>query len=357
MISTDQVLTIIDQIGPSLPTQITSRTGQNTMIVGAILSTLIAEKRLFVTHAKWGGSPLYYTQAQLEQIQKIYPQLNEKDRRAFDILKQQLIVEDVAQTPLVRACLRQLKDFAIALKVTAPNGDELLFWKWYMLSDEQAHELIGKIIVPRYETAPAPKPVASVQQKIVSASTNASPVAQQKNPSVATVASAASVSKPVVKPQSQVSIQASSGDDEFIGTPMIAQKQKASSKPTSAPVASTPTFQASLPHPLPTGDDFFTLISSKLAEKQVSVISATVIKKNSELDLIVSMPTPFGSANYYAKAKKKKKSTDADLSSTYVKGQMLHLPCAYISLGELTKKAQGMLKTDFSGMLIVSLSE
>ncbi len=379
MIKPDQVFALIQQIGPVLPTDITSRTGQNTMIVGAILSTLVAEKRLKITNAKWGSSPLYYTDAQIELIQKIYPQLNEKDRKAFDLLKSQQVLADSIQQPLMRACLRQIKDFAIPLTVTAPDGQEFLFWKWYLLPDEQAAAMIKEILLPQFEkeTAPPNPPhslpttasAASAPQK----SATSAPSKQSSQPA------AQSTAAPAPAPASKKSAakQHSLVEDEFIGSPLLAQKQRdapknagtaanvpsaasaASAAQSSASASAPQSLQAALGslQPLPTNDDFFTLVHSKLAEKQVAVSSATVVKKNSELDLLISMPTPFGHVTYYAKAKKKKKSTDADLSAVYVKGQMLHLPTAYISLGELTKKAQEMQKTDFAGVLVVRLPE
>ncbi len=229
-VTSDQVLALVQQLGPSLPTDITSRTRQDSMIIGALLSTLVAEKRMKITSAKWGGSPLYYTPEQIEQIQKIYPQLNEKDRRAFDMLKASGVLEDTAQTPLVRACLRQIKDFAIPLTVTGPDGKEFLFWKWYMLADSDAKSKIMPILTPLYETQVNAAKAASVLPPPV---INAAPIVKSA-PILAVPSPARVVAKPVKSAQTALA------DDDFIGSPMLDAKIDAKQAKVAASSKSVP---------------------------------------------------------------------------------------------------------------------
>jgi len=359
MIQPDRVFDLVKQFGPTLPSDLASRTGQNTMIIGAVLSTLVAEKRIKFTHAKWGSSPLYYTPEQSEFIQKIYLQLSVGERGAFDLLKSQLVLADSVQQTVMRASLRQLKDFAIPLTVTAPDEQEFLFWKWYLLPDEEAAAMIKKILLPQFE-----------KEAVVAQESSAPISAPAQKASAPTPKQTAAQKRAAAKAQQQSLV-----DDDFLGSSLLAQKQKDAPKVSAQQAAQSSTIQSSngkssgssdsTPlsqsilslQPLPTNDDFFTLIHTKLAEKEVTVTSAVVVKKNSELDLHISLPTPFGHVTYYAKAKKKKKSSDSDIASAFAKGQMLHLPTAYISLGELTKKTNDMLKTDFIGVLVIRLSE
>ncbi|HLP79923.1 MAG TPA: hypothetical protein VK158_04770 [Acidobacteriota bacterium] len=345
VITQDQLLALVREYGPVLPTDLTSRTGQNSMIIGAMLSTLIAEKKLKYTNAKWGGSPLYYTEEQTELIQKIYPHLNEKDRRAFDLLKAAQVLEDVEQTPLVRACLRSLKDFAIPLNVTTPDST-VLFWKWYLTPDAASQQLITNILAPRY----AKNETASVKEASVKETVKET---------------AAPKKETQVMPEAK-SLQQKMTSDSRPQTPApVAQKP---AKKVVSPISPTQTshmqtqnhmqsHQSPMPgyaHPLPV-DEFLDELKGKLAEKDIVVISADIVKKKSELDLRIVVPTALGNVTYYAKAKKKKKSTEADLSQAVVKGQLVRLPAVYISYGELNKKANEMLKTDFAGLIVVQL--
>ncbi|MFT7615369.1 MAG: hypothetical protein ACI8Y7_000175 [Candidatus Woesearchaeota archaeon] len=315
MISEDQVFVLVQQKGPLLPTDITSELGESSMIVGAMLSSLVKLKKVLITHAKWGGSPLYYVSEQYEQIQKVYPHLNAKDCRAFDLLKEKKVLRDSDQTPLVRTGLRALQDFAKPIQVKLRTGQEL-FWRWYLISNEEA------ITVLR----------GSVKKPITPAQVQEKPIPAPKPPVV-------SVMRVEEKPK-------------LVIKPPVAKPQPLVSKPvTPAPVVAE---QTTIPL-TDINDDFFLDIQKKLRAKSVTVLSCDVVRKNSELDLRIEIPTNVGKATYYAKAKKKKKSNDGDLSQAFVKGQLQHLPAAYITTGELTKKAQDLLSTDFASILVVTL--
>lgn len=354
MISSEQILDFISRNGPSLVTDITTASGQNSMLVGAMLSSLIAEKKLKYTYAKWGGSPLYYLANQIELIQKIYPQLNEKDRKAYDLLKEKKVLEDATQTPLNRACLRQLKDFALPLTIQVKDKEEF-FWKWYLTPNEEIMPIVREIVLARKKEAePAvleqveePKkqaPSEQVMKAFVAQETakqTAQSVAQSQSHTIHTPSQKAEEKKvddkkePKQKEGKEVEDTDEDADSSIFD----------SVKSTQQTIGSD-----SLPE-----DGLLSEISEKLSKKQVTILSCIVAKKNSDLDLTLKVPTALGFATYYAKAKKKKKSNDADLSQTFVKAQMLHLPGAYISFGDLTKKAEEMLKKDFAGLLVIKL--
>ena len=80
-----------------------------------------------------------------------------------------------------------------------------------------------------------------------------------------------------------------------------------------------------------------------------------VIRKDKDMDCIVEIPSPVGVVEYYCKIKSKKKCNDGDLATAYVNAQMKNLPALFITTGEVTKKAQEMLKTKFKNMKIINL--
>ena len=139
----DQIIRIIATKGPLIPVHVSKEITTDTTLAGAMLSQLADQKKVFVSHLKFGGSPLYYLKGQEEKLQEFSKNLNEKDRAAFELLKKEKVLQDSEQTPLTKVCLRNIKDFAVPLNVTFGEEKEI-FWKWYLLHDEDARELIGE---------------------------------------------------------------------------------------------------------------------------------------------------------------------------------------------------------------------
>lgn len=160
MISQEQLLSFVRQQGPILPSQLVSPFGLNTLILGAALAELVREKKLFVSSAKIGGSPVYYLSDQRSRLEMLYKHLNEKDRRTYDLLKEKKVVRDSEQTPLVRVSLRNIKDFAVPLEVTHSDTLEI-FWKWYLTSQEEALQCIKTLVggPQQKETTKTPEPL------------------------------------------------------------------------------------------------------------------------------------------------------------------------------------------------------
>ena len=104
----EQVIRIIATKGPILPAQLAKETGSNTMIAGAVLSKLVSDRKLFISHTKIGGSPVYYLREQAYKLQELYNYLNEKDKKTFEILKSRRIMRDAEQDALTRVSLRQI---------------------------------------------------------------------------------------------------------------------------------------------------------------------------------------------------------------------------------------------------------
>ncbi|MBS3157776.1 hypothetical protein J4206_00640 [Candidatus Woesearchaeota archaeon] len=137
----DQIIAIIRNHGPVIPKDLTKKLKIDTVFAGAHLSELVANKKLYVSTAKIGGSPVYFLPDQKDKLEMLYRYLNEKDKAAFDALKQSKILRDIEQSPLIRVALRSLKDFAIQLTVNLPSGQET-FWKWHLLTKDEAEHII-----------------------------------------------------------------------------------------------------------------------------------------------------------------------------------------------------------------------
>ncbi len=314
MITHNDIFAIVTQKGPILPAQISELVSADTMLIGALLSDLVSSKRILITKQQWSGSPLYYIEEQKEQIQKLFEKMNEKDKHAFTLLQEQKVLQDSTQTPLLRTCLRSIKDFAIPLKVKTPNGEEL-FWKWYLLDNAQVIPLLKERFFPKTQT---------------------------ETPIVPTKVSAQDVPK-VEKTTVQPTITPTSTEE--IETPK--------SIPTKTPTAVTTSTAGSL---LPYKDEFFEKFVAFTQTNDIRILQVDSIRKETEFDVTLELSTPLTTLVVYAKIKNKKKSTDADLSQAFVKGSLQKLPIFYIHTGELTKKAKELLETDFQSVSVYTFS-
>jgi len=278
----DKILTLA-HTAPLLPTGVAKALSTNSIMAGAMLSEMCSKGLLKTSAMKVGGSPLYYAPGNESQLLNHLGSINEKDRRTVLKLKEEKIIRENETDPLTRVSLAIVKDFAKPLIVQYDNKQET-FWKWFELSDKDAEELIKQLIEPP-KIEPQPLKVASPE--------------------------------PVKIPEQKI------------------QPQLPEHKPVQETLVEKKLTE-------PTGDfwerlhGFFTQNSIKLQEKNV-------VKKKTDFDLIVEIPSPVGTLSYYCKARSKKRITDADISAAYVQGQIKKLPVIFLTDGELTKQAHAVL--------------
>lgn len=297
----DQILQFIRIKGPVLPIQIAKDIKSDILMASAHLAELTATRKLKISTIKVGGSPLYYLQGQEQQLEKYTTSLNEKELKAFDLLKESKVLRDSAQEPVMRVALRVIKDFALQLNVNYDNKNEI-FWKWHTLSDNEAEPLIKSIlgIVQQKEQPNQPKPQEKIQET--------SQEVQEK----------------------------------------INEKQKPAAKQEQKPK------ETKKPKPL-IKDNFVNDITKFFEKNKISVISSELIKKDSEIDFVIDVPSVVGNLRYYCKAKNKKRISDSDLSNAYVKGQFRKLPVIVISNGELSSKAIDLMNKELNNLTFKKL--
>ncbi len=313
MVSQSDILRVVKEHGPILPAQISEYIGADTMLIGALLSDLLSSQLIRITKQKWSGSPLYYVDSQIEDIQKLSEKFNDKDLKAFELLKEQKVLQDSTQTPIIRTCLRALKDFALPLKVKTPKGEEL-FWKWYLISNEDV------ITILKTKFASQNQPVVQKEEKV----------------------------EPVQSVQVQKSVEEKLVKKVTENQPKIEQKKP--KQPEKQKIVHSNIQKGSL---LAVSDSVFSKYQTYFESQNIEILQVEVLKKEQEFDVILRIPTQIGFLKMYGKIKQKKKSSDADLSQAYVKGSLQHLATVYIHSGELTKKAQELLATDFSMICVL----
>ena len=289
----DKILEIVKVKGPVLPVQISKEIGSNILMASAHLAELTASNRLKISTIKVGGSPLYYLPGQEEMLQKYIANMNDKEKKAYDSLQQNKILRDIEQEPVIRVALREIKDFAIPLNVNHNNNKEI-FWKWYLINNEEAEQLIkSKLNIQ--------KPIEKkIEQKAI----------QKETPS--------EIEEKQIQPIQK----------------QLKEKTKESRKHK----------------PREKEDEFLNIITKFFEKNKINVISSEIIKKKSEMDFIVEIPSVVGNLQYYCKARNKKRISDSDLSNAYVKGQMKRLPVIVLSPGDLSAKAQEMLAKELNNI-------
>jgi len=291
----DQILEIVKKEGPILPSQIAQKVVSNVLFTSAILSDLVRQNMIKITKAKIGSSPLYYVKGQEAKLESLYKHLGEQPRKAFDLLKEKKVLRDKTLESWQRVAVREIKDFAIMLTVN--YGDEKeMFWRWYRASEEDAKQKIVDILK---KEVPAKK--EEKEEKV-----------EEKKEKV----------------------------EE--------KKEKVEEKKEDKPPEEAP---EETPKKAEKIDEFYGLINTYFTENRIIVIEEKPIRKNTEYEFVIEIPSTLGNLKYFVKAKNKKKINDAELNMSYSLGEKKKLPTIFVSTGELTKKAEKYLDAELKGLI------
>lgn len=404
----ENILKIVKEKGPLLPSQINRELRTNVLFASAMLSEMVDQKKIRLTSMRIGGSPLYYCDGQESKLEDFAHKLGGREYRVFELLKKSRILRDRDQDPQTRVALREIKDFAIPLEVSA-NGSTDLFWKFYLLPDDEAESSIRDYINSKVKTAGGKEgsgPVAGGGKQGGEASVVQQPARQPaKQPSAQgsqqgskQPAVQSSQERQVQPEQAQVAqdmpavakpkeVQATIGEMQTsVRTPgPVSSLDAAPSKPVTSvkmtkleedevpefsyqPAVSFSTAidtdeevkleKRPEPEPEPEGpvfpedDEFFDRVKAFFDSSGIDIVDFASVRKGTELDFIITLPSNVGVLNYYCKAKSKAKVTDGDISTAFVHGQMKKLPILFITLGDLTKSAQELLDKEFRSMFV-----
>jgi len=301
----ERIVDIVKVKGPVLPVHISKEIGSNILMASAHLAELTASQRLKISTIKVGGSPLYYLPGQEAMLQKFTSNMNDKEKKAYDALQQGKVLRDSEQEPVIRVVLREIKDFAVPLNVTH-DGKTEIFWKWYLTPNDEAEKIIkgGLEILEK----PAEKKVEEKIQKLEVL-------------------------------QKQVKDKAEPIQKELIKEKPVSVKQEAEKAKESKKYK-----------PREKEDNFLKDIMKFFEKNKINAVSSEVIKRNSEIDFVVEIPSVVGNLQYYCKARNKKRISDSDLSNAYVKGQLKRLPVIVLSPGELSAKANEMIGKELGNL-------
>ena len=297
----EKILEVVRE-GPTLPARIAKRVGGDTMIIGAILSTLINTGDVAVSTLKIGGSPLYYSPGQEDKLEGFIDHLNEKDQKTFNMLKVKNVMHDASQEPLTRVSLKAIKDFAKPVEVDY-EGKKQLFWRFYSYDREQA---IKDAITFLDSQKPAPQ-----------------------------IEAAQPIARPVIIEPAHV--------EEIL--PVETMKPSEENNPVKKhKIEQKPDHD----HKHKSRKDFFELISEHIHTKGLDIISKEKIKKTEYTFVLKNHET---NEYIYCVAKDKKSINEGVLSTAYVFAHAKNMPCMFLMTGEMTKKAES-ITAHFKEMII-----
>ncbi len=326
---TDRVKQLVRMRGPLIPSQISKEIGTNILMASAILSELTSKGDVKISSVKVGGTPLYYVQGQEQKLQNYTASLQLKEKEALEQLKANGVLRDHSMEPAIRFALRQIKDFAKPIEANS-DGNIELFWKWYMLPNEEAEYAIKKMLgYTEEKTVPDAYQQAKHELMIEPVAGTAATQTTLTAPATAAVALSPPPS-PAPKQQPQ---------QPLTSIPETVQKRRRQ-QPAQRATAADDSFAKGLA-------EFFTKnnieIETDLSEAK---------PKKSEREYVVLLSSSVGKLRHYCIAKSKKTITDADISSALVHGQLKKLPVILLIKGELSKKAQELLAKDVGAVIV-----
>lgn len=358
MIAQEEIISIVRKQGPVLPAQLSKKIGTDILIASAYLAELVDSKKLKISNIKVGSSPVYYIEEQKPRLQEFYEYLNEKDKRAFDLLKDKKVLKDTEMEPLTRVALRNIKDFAVPLQVTH-NGTKTVFWKWFLLSKDEAEMLIKVLLQPGQEPEkkiepeiPVKEPERKIEKPVeraIELHKKIEPVQRTIEP-IKTPGSVKDTQKPEVSGTTESGVQKPIQKPDPIKKESV---QKPVLEKKIEPIEKQKPLAEATPKKQGKPDDFLFQLKNYLMAKKIEIVEHTVVRKGAEVDLILKVPSVVGRLEYYCKAKNKKRVSDSDLTNAFVQGQLKKVPAMIITTGDLTKKAEELMKTEFRKSLVV----
>src|SRR5437870_98510 len=106
----ERIKLFLEAKGPSLPYAVGKEMGVNVTFASAYLAEMSDRGIVRISNLKvGGGSPVYYLPGQEAQLQTYANNLGEKQKKAYDMLKEKLVLQDKAIEPVMRAAIRDIK--------------------------------------------------------------------------------------------------------------------------------------------------------------------------------------------------------------------------------------------------------
>lgn len=315
----NKILSYVTLNGPCLPVQLSKQIHSNILFAGAVLSELVANQKLKISHSKIGGSPVYYVQGQESKLSILYPHLHEREKKAYDLLKENKVLQDKSLEPWQRVALRELNDFAYPIQI-----NENIYWRWHSISEDESNKLIQEKFNNKIEIKEEPKLELNNETKpqdLVEV--------EQKNeikPEQPQI-----IKKEQVKIEPQIPIQLEQKKLEIIKEELEVKEEK----------------PKKIRKIKKDSHEFYSNLNQYLKRKRIEKLQEDIIKKDKDFEIIANIPSSLGLVRFLIIVRDKKKISDADLSLAHNKAQLRRLPLLYLSNGELMKQAKEYIQKNY----------
>jgi hypothetical protein len=384
----DKILQMVQVKGPLLPVDIRGAMSVDSMIVGAYLSELIKAGKVKKSHAKVGNSPLYYVEGQEKDLEQLKEYLNPKQQQLYDVLKQRKVLKDEGLTEVMKDAIRNMQDFAIPLKVNKTK----LFWKFYLVPQDDAISVIRVMMEPPKPVAPVPQAVSNPVMRLPPKP--APPVVPEKEirKGVETIERRAkelkeresiviqkipqkieeelvetgpdTVKREITEPKQEIAApqqkivpqridvkeDVEKEDVKVTPKPKKPRKQKIKEEIEKEDDEEASDFRK-------IQDPLMDQVKEFFKEKNIIIKDAELVRKEREIELIITVPSVIGRISYFCAVRNKKKCNEGDVSSAVIKAQSKNLPTLFLTTGEVTKKALEMVGKEFKQLLIKTLRD
>src|SRR3989344_1542181 len=287
-----QAYDFLKRNGPILPVRVSKIVGTNIMMASALLSQLVTEKKIKITHESIGGSPLYYVTGQEALLQdRLGNQLNGKKKEAYSLLRDKKVLHDNSLEPPIRIALRELKDFAVPIDVTLNERIER-YWRWYLTNNDQVKDILVKKETLEIKQDEIPQEKLEVEKK------------------------------PKVREQRRVEIK------------KVEVKEEKEEKNVAMKKVS-----------------FYLSVDKYFDQNKVKILHEEIVRRDREFNFIIEIPSNLGKLRYFVKVINKKKVSDGDLSLAYSQAQTKNLHLLFLTNGEMTNKAKEHLDKNLGGVV------
>jgi hypothetical protein len=321
------IMGAIAKIGPSQPIDIRKELKQgDSFLIGAMLSELVSDGSLQISKVRRGGGPFYYDPTTPERLDQISQYLNEKDRRTYAMLKEQKVMREDAQDPLVRVGLKNMPDFSKALEI-----DGVIYWRYFLTSEEDATNIV------KGTTKKEPE-VSEMKQELKVIATDIKEMKQEAAMQTEKLKPKKARKKSVEPAQTKLA----QGSAEIV---QISQepKSKKGKKKTSQPIMMPDGAVMISPQEWLAHDTLYDKVTKFAADMKLR--DARVHKPHSELTCIMAIATPFGPIDAFVHAFNRK-FTAEDLKESMPRARELGLPILILSVDSIPTK----ITTQFKGM-------
>lgn len=300
----NKIISTLQKRGPSLPIHLTKELNISTLFVSAFLAELVENRKIRISNLKVGGSPLYFLEGQESKLENFYNYLHPKESEVFLLLKNNKVLKDIEQDPVVRVALRSIKDFAFSF-----NFEGEIYWRCFLISENEARE---KILSER----------KIIEKKIYEKEVKEEKTEGKEGKSI-------KVEVKIKKKTSEKDKVETKEKLEFENPLIIKEKVKPKKeKPKSS----------------------FVLKVIDFLQKNNLKIIKEVEHKSKEYRCIIEASSQLGNIRFFTEAKDKKTISESDFKKLLSDSQKIPLPAFLLYTGEISKKAKQYL-IDYSSIL------